>query len=66
MNRIENLSRFFLKKAKTKHEQIEIHNLLKIELLLPFTGCRKVLGKMPAVIEKYLWLSFCVIGINLG
>ena len=43
-----NLSRVFQKqKRKKTHEEIEFHNQFKIEFLLPFTGCRKVFGKMP-------------------
>ena len=37
---MENLSRVFQKLKKKKHEEIEF--------LPPFTGCGKVLGKMPA------------------
>ena len=44
---MENLSRVFRK--KNTHEEIEFHNSIKIEFLLLFTGCRKVIGKMPAL-----------------
>ena len=41
----------FQKKTKTKHTHIKRLSFItqfKIEFLLPFTGCRKVLGKMLA------------------
>ena len=41
---MENLSRMFQKKKKKMHEVIEF----KIEFLLQFTACRKLLEKMPA------------------
>ena len=41
---MENLSRAFQKKKKKIHEVIEF----KIEFLLQFTGCSKLLEKMPA------------------
>ena len=31
---------------------------LKIEFLLPFTGCRKVLGKMPGSVERSISTTF--------
>ena len=44
---MENLSRVFQKqKRKKTHEEIEFITQFKIEFLLLFTGCRKVLGKM--------------------
>ena len=59
MSRIENISRIFQKnnnkkttKKQTKTKQYEIASLItqfKIEFLLPFTGFRKVFGKMPAL-----------------
>ena len=47
---MENRSRVF-QKQKRKKKQIKRLSFItqfKIEFLLPFTGCRKVLGKMPA------------------
>ena len=46
---MENLSRVFQKqKRKKTHEEIEFHlTQFIIEFLLPFTGGRKVLGKIP-------------------
>ena len=38
----------FENKKGRKHEEIEFQNSIQIEFLLPFTGCRKVRGKMPA------------------
>ena len=56
MNGIEILSRVFQKQTNKqtnkKQEEIEFHNLItlfKIEFLIPFTGCRKVVGKIPAL-----------------
>ena len=52
MNRMENLSKLFQKqKRKTKktHEETEFHNSIQVEFLLPFTGCGKLIGKMPAI-----------------
>ena len=48
---MEDLSRVFQKqkRKKKKHEEIEFHNSIQDWVLLPFTGCRKVLGKMPAL-----------------
>ena len=40
-----NLSRVFQKQRKKTHEEIEF--------LLPFTGCRKMLGKMPDYLTKF-------------
>ena len=47
---MENLSRVFQKqKRKKTHEGIEFHlTQFTIEFLLPFTGGRKVLGKIPS------------------
>ena len=49
---MENLSNDFQKQKNPQktHEEIEFHNWFKIEFLLPFTGYRKALGKMPAII----------------
>ena len=47
MNKIENLSRVFQKKRRKKHMKgLSFITQFKIEFLLPFTCCRKVLGKM--------------------
>ena len=40
------------KQEKKKQEEIEFHNFItpfKIDFQIPFTGCRKVVGKMPAL-----------------
>ena len=37
----------FKNKKEKKHEEIEFHNSVKIELSLPFASCRKMLGKIP-------------------
>ena len=43
---MENLSRVFQKpKRKTTHEEMSFKTQSKIEFLIPFTGCRKVLEK---------------------
>ena len=45
---IENLSRVFKKTNKKKNiKRLSFITQFKIEFLLPFTSCRKVLGKMP-------------------
>ena len=54
---MENLSKLFQKQKRKKNmKRLSFKNQPKIEFLLTFTGCRKVLGKMPkcAFIEKYL------------
>ena len=41
-------------KTKTKkktNDVIEFHTQFKIEFLVPFTGCRKALGKMPGEVK---------------
>ena len=43
---MENLSRVFQKQTK-KTKRLSFINQFKIQFLLPFTGCRKELGKMP-------------------
>ena len=47
---MENISRVFQKKKQKKKQEIEFHNSFKIEFLLPFTGCIKVFGKIPAFV----------------
>ena len=43
-----NLSRVFQKQTRKKHmKRLSVIAQFKIEILLLFTGCRKVLGKMP-------------------
>ena len=37
------------KKKKTHMKRLSFITQFKIELLLPFTSCRKLLGKMPAI-----------------
>ena len=44
---MENLSRVFSKQKRKK--RLSFTTQFKIEFLLPFTGSRKVLAKMPAV-----------------
>ena len=58
---IENLSRVFQKqKRKKKHMKgLSLRTQFKIEFLLLFTGCRKVLGKMAAS-NGVLVLSGCI------
>ena len=56
---MENISRVFQKQKRKKlHEEIELHNSFKIGFLLPLTGCRKVLGKMPVILIHYQWKKF--------
>ena len=48
---MENLSRVFQKqKRKTNMKRLSFITQFKLEFLLPFTSCRKVLGKMPEII----------------
>ena len=62
---MENLSRLLQKqKRKKKHlKGLSFITQFKIEFLLPFTSCRKVLRKMPAwasrynVLELGVWVS---------
>ena len=45
---MENLSRVFQKQTKKKHmKRLNVITQFKIEFLLLFSSCRKVLGKMP-------------------
>ena len=44
---MEDLSK--TKKEKKHLERLSFITQFKIEFLLPFTGCRKVLGKMPDI-----------------
>ena len=44
---MENLSRFQKKKKKKHMKRLSLITQFKIKFLLPFAGCRKVLGKMP-------------------
>ena len=42
------LSRVFQKQKRKKHmKKLGFITQFKIEFLLPFTGCRKMLGKVP-------------------
>ena len=43
---MKNRSRIFQKQKRKAHEGIAFHNSFKIEILLPLTSFRKVLGKM--------------------
>ena len=46
---MENLSRVFHKQERKKHmKRLSFITKFKIQFLLLFNGCRKVLGKMPA------------------
>ena len=48
---MENLSRVKKNKKKKKHmKRLSCITQVKIEFLLPFTGSRKVLGKMPELV----------------
>ena len=51
-----NLSMVFQKKKKKIMKRLSFITLFKIEILLPFTGCRKVLRKMP---DSNILLQFC-------
>ena len=55
MNRIESLSRVFQKKKKKKihMKRLSFITQSKIEFLLLFSGCKKVLGKMPGVARAH-------------
>ena len=49
---MKNLSRVFQKQKKRKKKHIKRISFItqfKTEFLILFTGCRKVLGKMPAI-----------------
>ena len=53
---MENLSRVFQKQKKYIYmKRLSLITQFKTEVLLPFTGCRKVLGKMPV---SCVWFSF--------
>ena len=59
MNRVEYLSRVFPKQKRKKHMKIlSFITQFKIEFLLPFTSCRKVLGKMPVLGERLNTIEF--------
>ena len=53
MNRMENLSRVFQKQKtkKTHEERLNFKTQFKIEFLVLFADCRKVLGRMPAIFK---------------
>ena len=54
-NRMANLSKIFQKQTKKKHiKSLSFITRFKIEFLVPFTGLRKVLGKMPASYQEGL------------
>ena len=55
VNRVENLSGVF-KKIHVK--SLNFITQFKIEFLLPITGCRKVLGKMPVKVGL-VWKESC-------
>ena len=65
VNRTETLSRLFKKKKSKKNmKRLSFITQFKIEFLLPFTDCRKVLGKMPdhtdtpTVTHKYIQTKY--------
>ena len=67
---MENISRVLQKqKQKKLHGEIELNNSsyitqFKIEFLLPFTGCGKVLGKMPdSIFSQHSEINIVNIGI---
>ena len=47
---MEHLSRIFQKRKKQNMKRLSFITQFKIEFLLPFTGCRKVLRKMPVCV----------------
>ena len=50
---MENLSRLFQKQNRKKHmKRLSFITQFRIEFLLPFTGCRKMLGKMPDYVSS--------------
>ena len=53
---MENLSKMFKKQKKKKKSmnRFSFMTQFKIEFLLPFTGCKKVFGKMPAFMKLIL------------
>ena len=56
---MENLSKLFQKQKQTKKKHLKRLSFitqLRIEFLLPFTSCRKVLGKMPEF--RFIFESF--------
>ena len=60
MNRIANLSEAFQKQEKRHMKRLSFITQFKIEFLLRLTGCREVLGKMPANIK----ISICFFAGN--
>ena len=42
---------FFKNKKEKKHRDTEIRNSIRDLVFIPFTGCRKVLGKMSAILS---------------
>ena len=50
---MENLSRVFQKQKtkKTHEERLSFKTQFKIEFLVLFADCRKVLGRMPAIFK---------------
>ena len=55
---MENISWVFQKqKRKTFMKRLSYITHFKIEFLLPFIGCRKVLGKMPGLVFQYVELN---------
>ena len=58
---MKNLSRVFQKQKRKKHthmKRLSFKTQLKIEFLLPFTGRRKELQKMPGFIMKILPMEY--------
>ena len=59
---MENLSRLFQKQKRKKNmKKLSFITQFKIEFLLQFTGCRKVLGKMPGGGSEKITLKMCSI-----
>ena len=47
---MKNLSGVFQKQEEKHMKRSSFITQFKIKFLLPFTGCRKVLGKMPGIV----------------
>ena len=62
MNRMENLSRVLKKIIK----RLSFVTQFEIKFLLPFTYCRKVLGKMLAYMSRLAYISQWVTLASLG
>ena len=47
-----------IKKRKKHVNRMSFITQFKIEFLLPFTGCKKVLGKMPVYPQKFCYVGY--------